>query len=106
MLCSTQPPDESSRGFDMSDRDPNILYSSRSRLVAIDGVTVDVKIYRLEHDPRWALEVINGEGTSTVWETLFETDDEAYAAFQLTAEEEGIRAFLDDDNVLPFPRRS
>jgi hypothetical protein len=38
-------------------------------------VTVDIKIYRLEHDPQWALEVINDEGTSTVWDALFDTDD-------------------------------
>lgn len=89
----------------MTDRDPNILYSSLGRVVTIDGVTVEVKIYRLEHDPQWALEVINDEGTSTVWDTLFDTDDEAYAAFQLTVEEEGMRAFLDDDNVIHFPTR-
>ena len=90
----------------MSDREPNILYSSLGRMLTIDGVTVDVKIYRLEHDPQWALEVVNDEGTSIVWDELFDTDDEAYAAFQLTVEEEGMRAFLDDDNVIPFPRRS
>lgn len=90
----------------MSDREPNILYSSLGRMLTIDGVTVDVKIYRLEHDPQWALEVVNDEGTSIVWDQLFDTDDEAYAAFQLTVEEEGMRAFLDDDNVIPFPRRS
>lgn len=87
----------------MRDRDPNIIYSSLGRVVSIDGVTVDVKIYRLEDDPQWALEVVNEEGTSTVWDDLFDTDDEAYAAFQLTVEEEGMRAFLDDDNVIPFP---
>lgn len=64
---------------------------------------VDVKIYRLEHDPQWASEVINEEGTSTVWETILHTDGEAYAAFQITVEEEGVRAFLDDDNVIQFP---
>ena len=89
----------------MTGRDPNILYSSLGRVITIDGVTVDVKIYRLEHDLQWALEVINEEGTSTVWETLFDTDDEAYAAFQLTVEEEGMQSFLDDDNVIPFPPR-
>jgi hypothetical protein len=89
----------------MSDRDPNILYSSLGRVVTIDGVTVDVKIYRLEHDPQWAMEVINEEGTSTVWDALFDTDDEAYDAFQLTVAEEGVKAFLDDGNVIPFPTR-
>ena len=87
----------------MREREPNIIYSSLGRVLTLDGVTVDVKIYRLEHDPQWALEVVNEEGTSTVWDDLFDTDDQAYAAFQLTVEEEGMRAFLDNSNVIPFP---
>lgn len=53
----------------MTDRDPNIVNSSLSGLVTTDGVTVDVQVYRLEHDPKWALEVINSEGTSTTWDS-------------------------------------
>jgi len=87
------------------DRDPNIVCSGLSRKVTRDGITVDVQIYRLEHDPQWALEVVNEKGTSTVWDDLFDSDDEAFAAFTLTVEEEGMKAFLDDDNVVPFPTR-
>lgn len=83
--------------------EPNIIYSSLGHVVSFDGVTVDMKIYRLEDDPQWALEVVNEKGTSTVWDYLFDTDDEAYAAFQLAVVEEGMRAFLDDNNVIPFP---
>ena len=86
-------------------RDPNIVNSGLSRTVTVDGVTVMVNIYRLEHDAQWALEVVNQVGTSTVWEAPFDTDEEAYAAFQLTVEEEGMEAFLDRTNVIPFPRR-
>ena len=42
----------------MQDRDPNIVHSELSRTVT-DGVTLDGSIYRLELDPKWALEVIN-----------------------------------------------
>ena len=89
----------------MPDRDPNIVTSGLSRTVTVDGVTVVVKIYRLEHDPQWVLEVVNEVGTSTVWEAPFDTDEEAFGAFQLTVEEEGMEAFLDHTNVIPFPRR-
>ena len=89
----------------MSDCDPTIVHSGLSRSVTIDSVTVDVQIYRLEHDAQWTLEVVNEEGTSTVWDSLFDTDDEAFAVFQLTVEEEGMGAFLDNDNVIPFPGR-
>lgn len=89
----------------MADRDPKIVTSGLSQTVTVDGVTVVVNIYRLEDDPQWALEVVNEVGTSTVWEAPFDTDKEAFAAFRLTVEEEGMEAFLDRTNVIPFPRR-
>ena len=89
----------------MPDRHPNIITSGLSRTVTVDGVTVVVNIYRLERDAHWTLEVVNEVGTSTVWDDSFFTDDEAYAAFQQTVEEEGMEAFLDRANVIPFPRR-
>ena len=39
----------------MPDRDPNILTSGLSLSFSKDGATVEVKIYRLEHDPKWSL---------------------------------------------------
>ncbi len=89
----------------MQDRDPNIVNSGLSRTVEVEGVSVEVMIYRLEHDPKWALEVVNENGTSTVWDTLFDTDEEADEAFELTLADEGIDAFLDRSNVIEFPRR-
>lgn len=89
----------------MTDRDPNIVHSSLTGLVTRDGITVDVQIYRLEHDPKWALEVINEDRTSTTWDDLFDRDDEAFAAFEKTVEDEGIETFLDNANVIPFPTR-
>jgi len=89
----------------MPDRDPNIVNSALSRTVRDNGIAVEVQIYRLEHEPGWTLEVVNQSGTSTVWETEFATDEEAYSAFQIALDEEGIEAFLDSANVIPFPQR-
>ena len=89
----------------MPDRDPDIVTSGLSRTISVDGVTVVVNIYRLEEDAHWVLEVVNDVGSSTVWDAPFDTDEEAFAAFQLTVEEEGMEAFLDRANVIPFPRR-
>ena len=89
----------------MQDRDPDLVTSGLSRTITVDGVTVEVNIYRLEHDAQWALEVVNAEGTSTVWDAVFETDEEALEAFQLTVQEEGMEAFLDRGNVIMFPKR-
>ena len=50
----------------MTDTDPTIIESPLSRTVSRDGITVRVLVYRLEHDPKWALEVVNDAGTSTV----------------------------------------
>lgn len=88
----------------MSERDPNIVTSSLSGPVTRDSVTVDVQVYRLEHEPGWRLEVVNARGTSTVWEATFDTDDEAHAAFLVTVADEGMTAFLDQATVVPFRR--
>jgi len=86
--------------------DPEIIHSGLSRMITIDGITVDVSIYRLEEDVEWTLEVINDRGTSIAWQETFKTDEDAYRAFQLTVVQEGMQTFLDDaddDNIIEFP---
>ena len=50
------------------------------------------------------LEVVNAKNTSIVWDELFPTDEDAYAEFERTVAEEGMRTFLDSGKVIPFPR--
>ena len=88
----------------MNKREPNLVHSSFSGPVTKDGVTVEVSIVRLENEPSWSLEVVNSSGTSIVWDDLFSSDEDAYAEFQRTVAEEGMRAFLDQANVVPFRR--
>ena len=88
----------------MTDLDPNLITSGLSRDVTREGISVRLHINRLENQPGWALEVVNDKGTSTVWDELFETDDEADAAFRKTLAEEGIKAFLESATVIPFRR--
>jgi hypothetical protein len=88
----------------VTDRDPNIVISGLSGDFSKDGVTVEVHIIRLEHEKDWTLEVVNSCGTSIVWDDAFESDDQAYAAFQRTVTEEGMQAFIDASNVIPFRR--
>ena len=85
----------------MIERDPNIVKSGLSRTVKKDGVTVEVSIIRLEHETEWSLEVINSGGTSVVWDDQFVSDDEAFAEFERTVAEEGMRTL---ENVVPFRR--
>ena len=88
----------------MKERIPNLVRSGLSGIVSKDDITVEVFIYRLENEPKWSLEVVNDAGTSIVWDDLFDSDEDAYAEFQRTVEEEGMRAFLDNQNVIPFKR--
>ncbi len=69
-----------------------------------DGVTVEVVICRLENKSEWSLEVVNAGGTSTVWDDLFPSDEAADEAFARTLAEEGMKAFLEGANVVPFRR--
>jgi hypothetical protein len=74
--------------------DYEIITSSLSRTFTRDGITIEILIYRVENDSAWQLEVVDPEGASTVWEDLFETEQDALnEAFQAIASE-GITSFL------------
>ena len=88
----------------MKEREPNLVTSGLSGVVTEDGVTVEVHIMRMEDETDWSLEVVNDAGTSIVWEDRFPSDEAALVEFRRTVAEEGMRAFLDDGNVVPFRR--
>ena len=88
----------------MQQRDPHIVTSGLGREVTEAGVTVQVHIFRLEHEQGWVLEVVNAAGTSIVWDDPFPSDDDAYGAFRQTVAEEGMQTFLDSGKVIPFKR--
>jgi hypothetical protein len=72
--------------------DPELIRSRHSRYFTHDGVTVELCIYRLENT-KWTLEVVDADGTSTVWDDEFETDDDAHAEFLRSIEESGMLEF-------------
>jgi hypothetical protein len=88
----------------MDQREPNLVYSSLSRMVTKDGVTVEVSIVRLENETGWSMGVVDPSGGSTVWDDLFPSEQEAYEEFERTVAKEGIRTFLDGGKVIPFRR--
>jgi hypothetical protein len=49
---------------------PQIIKSPLSRVVEEGGVSVDVRICRLDNTG-WSLEIVAEDGTSTVWDDLF-----------------------------------
>ena len=77
--------------------DPKIVMSPLTdRSFTRDGVTVEVHIYRLEHDEKSTIEVVDGENNSIVWDGEFDTDDDAPAEFIRTVETEGMDGILRD----------
>lgn len=79
-----------------NDDTPELEQSPLSGEFSSDGITVRLEIYRLlSGDDGWVLEVVDHEGTSTVWDALFATDEAAYTEFCRTIEEEGIVSFLE-----------
>ena len=80
--------------------EPELQNSPLSGEFSRDGITVRLEIYRLlRGDEGWILEVVDHEGTSTVWDALFATDDAAYSEFCRTVEKEGIKSFLETPRV-------
>lgn len=78
--------------------DRQLELSPLSGRVTRHGVTVQVHIYRFAGtDDRWTLEVVDHEDGSTVWEGEFATDVDAYEAFELCVQKEGIGTFTEDD---------
>ena len=85
--------------------DPNIVTSSLSQQITIDGYKFSAEIYKLEEEKEWALEVVDDEGTSIVWDDLFPSDQAAFDELQKAIKEEGLSAFRENANVVPFPKK-
>ena len=70
------------------------------REISVDDTKIQVDIYRVEGIPGWALEVIDEENASTVWDDPFDTDQEALDAVMEIIEKDGIRSFLESDSAV------
>lgn len=86
----------------MTEDEPNMITSSKSQRLAVDGYVFSIEIYRLETDSTWILEVVDHHGTSHVWENQFSSDKDARTAALEALESEGAVAFMRGDNVVPF----
>lgn len=85
------------------EREPNLIISSASQRIVEDGVPFKVDIYKLEGGDGWSLEVVTEDGTSIVWDDLFDDDRDALEEAVTTIRREGAVAFVDGgSNVIPF----
>jgi hypothetical protein len=76
---------------------PEIIMSPLCRKITVDGITIQIDIYRGEDDSGWFLEVIDEENASTIWDEPFDTDREALNAVLIVIEKDGIRSFLEGE---------
>lgn len=84
--------------------DPNIVLSGLSKTVTVESHRFKIEIYKYEHDTTWSLEVVDAEGTSTVWDEQFASDLAAMDEVMGAIEKEGLAAFQDSSNVIKFPK--
>ena len=79
--------------------------SSASQHIVEEDVPFKVDIYKLEGGDGWSLEVVTEDGTSIVWDDLFQDDQAAFKEAVTTIRKEGAVAFANgDSNVIPFKR--
>ncbi len=85
--------------------DPNLVTSGLSERITVERHVIRIEIYKLEHEKSWTLEIVDDEGTSIVWDDLFASDQAAIDEAINIIEKEGLSAFRDKGNVIPFPKR-
>ncbi len=78
--------------------DPIIIDSPLSCAVESDGMTLQILIYRLE-DTEWSLEIVAEDGTSTVWDDFFASDEDAKAEAMGAIDKEGALSFSADETI-------
>ena len=86
----------------MDEEEPNLITSSKSQQVVVDGYPFTIEIYRLEDQSEWTLEVVDCDNTSHVWDDLFKSDNDARNAAIMKLEGEGAVSFMRGDNVMSF----
>ncbi|WP_290775714.1 hypothetical protein [Hoeflea sp.] len=85
------------------EREPNLISSGASRRIVEDGVPFKIDIYKLEGGDGWTLDVVTEDGTSIVWDYLFDDDQAAFEEAVTTIRNEGAVAFANGgSNVVPF----
>ncbi len=78
----------------MTDDDYELIHSPLTQTHSAEGHTLQIEIYRSADSP-WILEIVDEQGTSTVWGAEFATDTAALeAAFAAIEAEGGVHHFV------------
>jgi hypothetical protein len=88
----------------MNNDNYEIEYSPLCRKITKDGKTVEIQIYYSDEDPPkkngWILEIVDKYWNSTIYNNLFDTDQEALDQILEDIEKEGIDAFIGEKSSL------
>ena len=71
----------------------DLIYSPLQQTYSAGSREVKIHIYRMP-DTAWSLEVVDEHNNSTVWDDLFETDEQALAVAMQELNDEGIEVFI------------
>jgi uncharacterized protein len=74
----------------------NLVSSDLSRTLTFQGVVFEIEIYRGQDETGWILEVVHEDGTSTVWDERFASDQAALDEAMRELEADGPAAFAAD----------
>ena len=89
------------------EREPNLIIPRASRHIVEKDIPFNVDIYKFEGGDGWSLEVVTADGTSIVWDDLFEDDQAAFEEAIATIRKEGAVAFANGgSNVIPFKNQA
>ena len=81
-------------------KEPQLEHSEFAGEFEDEGVSVLVDIFReAGTNGDWTLEVISQTEIVTTWEENFETDQAAWEEFLATAERDGLKSFLEEDDT-------
>jgi hypothetical protein len=81
-------------------KEPQLEHSEFAGEFEDEGVTVLVDIFReAGTNGDWTLEVISQTEIVTTWEEDFETDQAAWEEFLATAERDGLKSFLEENDT-------
>ena len=58
----------------------DIIVSDCSRSVSRNGADIQIRIYRLEHERDWSVEIAESEDLSTFWDTAYSSEQVALQA--------------------------
>lgn len=79
-------------------KEPVLINSPLERRYTDSGQTVEIHIYKFVEDASWVLEVVASDGTSTVWDDKFDSDQAALEEAIRSIHADGIGSFLADED--------